>query len=251
MFPGNTLAKKPPKEKDWSKCVIYQITCKDPAVKSSYVGHTIDIYNRTSRHKTNANNAEMVGAKTKLYETIRNNGGWDNWKVMICEDYKECTCKDEARIRERMWTDKLNTDLNMNRAHATKEENKESVKKAIKTYQATDNGKQKTREAIIRYQAKDENKEKLREWSREYWKKHPDMYEKLKERGRKRYAELKAIKEGQKVLERMLNEKALRDMMREVTDEEIEAQIDVQIDNEFSDRLEAEMDQLIFLKQNE
>lgn len=252
MSGENTLAKKSPKEKDWSKCVIYQITCKDTAVKSSYVGHTVNIYKRTSSHKSKANNAEMRGAKNKLYEAIRANGGWDNWKVMICEDYKECTCDEEARIRERMWTDKLNTDLNTNRAHVTEAENKESVKKAIKTYQATDNGKQKTREAIIRYQAKDENKEKIRGYSRDYWKRHPDMYEKLKERGRNRYAQLKAIKEGQKLLERMLKEKALRDMMIEVTDEEIEAQLNEtnnESDNEFISRLEDEMDQL--MKQNE
>jgi hypothetical protein len=248
MFHENTLAKKPPKEKDWSKCVIYQITCKDAAMKSSYVGHTIDIYKRISGHKSKAINAEIKGAKNKLYETIRANGGWDNWKVMICEDYKECTCNEEARIRERIWIEKLNTELNTNRAHVTEAENKESVKKAIKTYQATDNGKQKTIEAIKRYQSKDENKEKIRKYGRDYWKRHPDMYEKLKERSRKRYAQLKAIKEGQKVLERMLNEKALRDMMKEVTDEEIEAQLN-ESDNEFIDRLEDEMDQL--MRQNE
>ena len=47
----------------------------------------------------------------KLYQMIRDNGGWSNWSMIEIEKYP-CTDSNEARARERYWYEILNANLN-------------------------------------------------------------------------------------------------------------------------------------------
>ena len=58
---------------NYSKCIIYKITCKNPDIKAIYVGHTFNLYNRTIKHKSECNNqrdnsnlpdCNIIGSKT-------------------------------------------------------------------------------------------------------------------------------------------------------------------------------------------
>ena len=96
---------------DYSNTIIYKITCKDPTVKDVYVGHTTNFVQRKHAHKQSCINTKSSNYKCKLYETIRSNGGWNNWTMEIINFFK---CRDhyEARIKEQEYFVLLNATLN-------------------------------------------------------------------------------------------------------------------------------------------
>ena len=77
---------------NYSDCVIYKITCTNPDIKSIYVGHTFNLYNRSLEHKSNCYNQNNKQYYSKLYTTIRNNGGFNNWNIEEIENYVDCKC---------------------------------------------------------------------------------------------------------------------------------------------------------------
>jgi len=97
---------------DYSKTCIYKIVCKDINIIDCYVGHTTDFRKRKYTHKTAYEGNGYNGSlKLKIYETIKINGGWDNWEMIEIEKFP---CKDanEAKARERYWFENLNSTLN-------------------------------------------------------------------------------------------------------------------------------------------
>lgn len=99
----------PKKPIEWSKCIIYKIWNED----DFYVGSTTDLASRKKRHKYNCNNENVKEYNFKIYQTIREKGGWNAWQMTPLEEYKECKSLIEARIREEEWRVKLNANLNM------------------------------------------------------------------------------------------------------------------------------------------
>lgn len=96
----------PKTEIDYSNTIIYKITCKDANIKDVYVGHTTNFVQRKYSHKQNCRNN-----KCKLYEVIRANGGWNNWKMEII-NFFECKDHYEARKKEQEYFISLNATLN-------------------------------------------------------------------------------------------------------------------------------------------
>jgi len=81
---------------DYQKTIIYQLKCNDDNITEIYVGHTTNFLKRRQSHKQNCNNH----SKLKVYITIRENGGWDNWKMLEickypCNDRREAEKKEE------------------------------------------------------------------------------------------------------------------------------------------------------------
>jgi len=96
----------PKTEIDYSNTIIYKITCKDENIKDVYVGHTTNFVQRKHSHKQSCTNN-----KCKLYEVIRDNGGWNNWKMEII-NFFECKDRYEARKKEQEYFISLNATLN-------------------------------------------------------------------------------------------------------------------------------------------
>ena len=119
--------------RDYSKTVIYELVCKDLAITHRYVGSTTDIIRRRNMHKSTCNNDKQPLHNTKLYQTIRNNGGWVNWEIKIIEKFP-CNSNIEACIREREVFDRLTPTLNKNRPHITLDEKKELASTIMKKY---------------------------------------------------------------------------------------------------------------------
>ena len=94
---------------DYSNTIIYKITCNDDTIKDVYVGHTTNFVQRKYAHKQSCLNDNLN--KCKLYEVIRNNGGWNNWTMEIVNFFN---CKDhsEARQKEQEYFISLNATLN-------------------------------------------------------------------------------------------------------------------------------------------
>jgi len=96
---------------DYSTTIIYKITCNDPNITDKYVGHTTDIVRRRQQHKNNACNVKYPNYNLKLYKFIRENGGWDNWKMEIIAHYN-CNNLNEARQKEQEHYNELKASLN-------------------------------------------------------------------------------------------------------------------------------------------
>ena len=58
--------------------IIYKITCKETNITDSYIGATCYFKVRMVQHKHSCNHSDR-----KVYKCIRENGGWNNWKVRI------------------------------------------------------------------------------------------------------------------------------------------------------------------------
>lgn len=98
------------KTADYSKTVMYKIVSKDETIPDMYIGHTTNIKQRRIKHYEGV---IYFNPKKdyKVYKFIRANGGWDNFNLVVIEEYP-CSKCDEARLRERYWYDLLNPTLN-------------------------------------------------------------------------------------------------------------------------------------------
>jgi hypothetical protein len=90
----------------YDNTVIYLIECKDESISDTYIGHTTNIDNRCRHHEYSSRSSDV-----KLYEFIRDHGGWSNWDMKVIT--KVC-CKDrgEASLEEMYWYFKLKPTLN-------------------------------------------------------------------------------------------------------------------------------------------
>lgn len=127
----------PKKVIDYSKIVIYQIVCQDLNIKDCYVGSTTNFTKRKNLHKSACNNFNSKNSNAYVYQFIRNNGNWDNWNMVLVEEYP-CENKLQALKRERYWIEKLNATLNQNIPSRTRKEhyqdNKDIIKEKKKVY---------------------------------------------------------------------------------------------------------------------
>jgi hypothetical protein len=114
---------------DFSKTVIYHFVCKDEMIKCSYVGSTTNFVKRKNCHKSVCYNEKRHEYNLKLYQTIRENGGWINWDMKPLEEFP-CENKTQQVIREQYWIDRLNPELNHCKAYQPLER-----KEYIKEYQ--------------------------------------------------------------------------------------------------------------------
>jgi hypothetical protein len=98
----------PKKEIDYSNTIIYKIFCKDININDVYVGHTTNFIQRKYSHKLACNSKTN---NLKMYNIIRENGGWDNWDMIEIAKYN-CKNHTEARIKENKHFEQLNCSLN-------------------------------------------------------------------------------------------------------------------------------------------
>jgi hypothetical protein len=96
---------------DYSNTIIYKITCRDPSITNIYIGHTTNFCKRQKTHKYNSESENSPCYNCKLYETIRKNGGWNNWRMDIV-NFFDCANKYEAMQKETEYFVLFNADLN-------------------------------------------------------------------------------------------------------------------------------------------
>jgi hypothetical protein len=146
---------------DYSKCVIYKIICRDPSVEECYVGHTTHFVKRKYWHKCCCKTNNL-----KLYQTIREHGGWENWIMLPLEEYKECENFIQACIKEEFWRIQLVAELNSQRAFLSeKEKQKRDKEYREKNKEKAKEWRNNNKEQIVEYKKEyaQINKEKLAE----------------------------------------------------------------------------------------
>ena len=153
---------------DYSKNIIYKIVCDDLSVKDCYVGHTINMTKRKYTHKSHCNNEKDKKHNLKIYQIIRENGGWENWNMVLVEKFP-CKDKHEACKREREVYEELGAKMNTLRPYLTQEELKEQIKQHHKKY-------------------REEHQEKIKEYHKQYYQERKaEIAEKLKEKAECEY----------------------------------------------------------------
>jgi hypothetical protein len=80
----------------------------NPEITDKYIGHTTDFVKRKYSHKQSCNNPNN---NCKLYNIMRENGGWNNWKMEIIA-FHDCENHYEARKREQQYFEEYNATLN-------------------------------------------------------------------------------------------------------------------------------------------
>ena len=181
---------------------IYKIVCDD-LPDYVYVGSTKAFRQRKAHHKSSVNKDNSL-----LYKTIRENGGWNNWRMVCIEECDETIdSKRKVEAREEQYRQELKSNLNMNRCYLTEEQLKEQKKEIAKKYY--EKNKDKFKEEYKKYY--ETNKEKLKEYKKEWYETNKEKInkknkkynetnkEKLKEYKKEYYEKNKdKIKEGQK-----------------------------------------------------
>jgi glutamate synthase domain-containing protein 2 len=122
---------------NYSNTIIYKLVCNDLSVTDIYVGHTTNFTNRKRDHKCSCNNQNGTSYNYKVYQTIRENGGWKNWSMIQIE---ECCLNNsnEAKSRERYWIETLKSNLNSYIPNRSQKEynvyNRETINKKQREY---------------------------------------------------------------------------------------------------------------------
>lgn len=118
---------------DYSNTIIYKIVCKDLDVKCCYTGYTTNLTERKTSHKSDCNNETGTRYNYKVYQTIRANGGFENWSIIQIEVFP-CNNRNEAGSRERVWYEILNSNMNTCVPSRSGKEWYQDNKEAIKKY---------------------------------------------------------------------------------------------------------------------
>jgi predicted GIY-YIG superfamily endonuclease len=118
---------------DFSKTIIYKIWKDD----DFYVGSTTDFTTRKYKHKNMCNDKKCKMYNLKVYQTIRDKGGWNAWEMIPLEEYVDCKSRTQARIREEEWRVKLNADLNTRKAYCSDKDKTANHLLLLKQYYQT------------------------------------------------------------------------------------------------------------------
>jgi len=136
---------------DYAKTIIYKLINYDYP-ELVYVGSTTNFTKRKQQHKQRCLNEKNKNHNLKVYVSIRDYDGWENWNMIKICDYP-CNNKREAELKEDEYMTELKANMNMKRASRTQQQYREDNKEKIKEYY-------------------EDNKEKLQEYKKEYNKEY-------------------------------------------------------------------------------
>ena len=159
--------------KDTILGLIYLIKHKTDDTKNVYIGSTINLKERIRSHRKDCNNEKRKNYNFKLYQYIRENGGFNQYEFIILECYV-CNFKYELYDREDDYIKMHPNNLNSYRAYLTDEEHKNRYKKYRE--------ENKENESMRKKKYRDENKDKIKEKNKKYNDKNKD---KVLERAKK------------------------------------------------------------------
>jgi hypothetical protein len=160
---------------DYSNCSIYKLEhIEDETL--IYVGHTTNFKQRKAQHKRCCNSENNKGFNFKLYTMMRENGGFEMFKMIEIEKYK-CNDKREAEKRENELIKELKATMNKNRSFITEEEHKDKIKQYYEYNKDKINEYNKdyyedNKDKIKQY--REDNKDKIVKKKKEYYEENKD-----------------------------------------------------------------------------
>jgi hypothetical protein len=205
---------------DIDNYVMYKIYPKNSNLNYCYIGHTNNFNFRKRHHRLPCIDINHSKSHIKLYQVIRENGGWDEWEMVELEKFNGKT-KLEARMREQELMKIHNANLNMLNAYITederkatknaitekyREENKEKIRQQEKKYK--EDHKEIIAEQMKKYRA--ENKDKINQKTREYRENNKEKHQEWQRIWREKNKE--SLKEKRKLYDAKKKEEKLAQM---------------------------------------
>jgi len=121
----------------YENTMFYKLCCKDIDITEIYVGHTVNFMDRRKRHKCCCTNMNSDRYNMFVYQYIRENGGWENWSMILIES-RSCSGTIEAEKVEREFIESLHAMLKQHIPSRTKkayrEANRDIINKKKKNY---------------------------------------------------------------------------------------------------------------------
>lgn len=96
----------------YENSLVYKLCCNDPEITDIYIGSTCNFRARKCSHKSHCNNQNSKIYNQYVYRFIRENGGWNNWSMVMIKKYPEVKDIYELHHKERKWMRKLKATLN-------------------------------------------------------------------------------------------------------------------------------------------
>ena len=199
---------------------MYKIYPKNSDLNYSYIGHTNNFVFRKRQHQLPCIDTTHTKSHIKLYQVIRENGGWDEWVMVEIEKLIGKT-KLEARIREQELIEEHGANLNLLKAYISEEERKEAKKQITEKYreenkellkEQTKKYKEDHKEIIAeqmkKYRA--ENKEKIYEKTKQYRENNKEKFQEWDKAWREKNKEI--LKEKRKAYEAKKKQAKLEQM---------------------------------------
>jgi len=152
-----------------SQYYIYKIV-SDDCPEFIYVGSTKSLTDRKYSHKQTCNKPNKRNHNCKVYQTIRENGGWENWRMVIVEECGDIS-KIQARIREEHFRMEFNANMNSCKAFISEDDKKEREK------QYREDNKDTIKEQKKQYY--ETNKDKLKEHMKQYYEANKDKFKEI------------------------------------------------------------------------
>lgn len=183
----------PKKTIDYSKTIMYKIVHNDLTITSIYIGHTTDFTKRKYSHKHNCYNEKRPHYNLKVYQMIRDKGGWNEWNMILIEEFP-CKNSLEACKRERELYEEYHANLNTLRPYISKEEYKEEYLEQHKQYY------EENKEQILeqKKQYYEENKQKMLERDKQYYEANKEKISEHKKQYREENKEKISERRSQK-----------------------------------------------------
>ena len=124
---------------------FYKIVCLTEDLDLCYVGSTCNWRGRKNSHKSCCNNPNSKKYNTKKYQMVRDNGGWDNFK-MIQIGFREQLTLRQAEAIEEEYRVELRANMNTNKCSSgfeTKQEYNANYRQVNKQQKSEYNAKYK------------------------------------------------------------------------------------------------------------
>ena len=137
-----------------------------------YIGSTTNFSRRKQEHKSICLNEKSKQYNQKVYQTIRELGGWDNFEMVLVA---KCPCDDKKELHAKEFEYQQLFNVNMNTYDAISgidPSDPEYVKKYHKKYQEKNSVKLSKYKKI--YQEK--NSEEIKEKKKEYYQKNKEVF---------------------------------------------------------------------------
>ena len=144
------------------------------------------VLEKGNHHKTTCNNEKDEEHNLKLYQFIRENGGWDNWQTIHIETLS-CKASLEAKAIERQFAEQPEARLHTIRPTSTTEEQNQLKKKWYEDHKE---------EQLIRQKERyEETKEHIltisKKWRDEHQEEQKENHKKDRENNKEKVAQTK------------------------------------------------------------
>jgi hypothetical protein len=146
---------------------FYKLICKDVDVTEMYVGHTTNFSTRKKQHRICATNPQGKFLNLRVYNYINDNGGWDNFDMILIARLK-CEDKLEALKIERSYIEELRATLNKVIPSRTQQEwTNDNIEKVRQYKEKYENKEQRSQRHEKEYS---EHREEVIEKAKQYYK---------------------------------------------------------------------------------